>query len=732
MLAISSKNSEPVHWTPAVTEYCAAAFGESGGVLKFVQIVDELRLDMSEGKNIKKYLGALNMLEDKFPIGQAISTLTKTTFPTMNFVWGDSFRPRMKLNGHSIGFERVAVVFNLAATQSVLARDTDRSSPEGQKNAIALFQNAAGIFLVLRDQVVAACGADTLGPDLSDGAISMCASLMLAQAQALFYEKAVKDKSSKSLLAKLANQASQFYTTAIGQITFAPLNTHLDPSWLAHCKFQELLFSAAAHFQQAMADKPNVMAKLSGFGALVARLRLAREVANSVDSLALSPAVLSSINALKEAIKTELATIEYDNTNVYIEVVPDKTSLPPIGLVPAVKATHVSLADLVDSEYIAGFGQVIDGLAPPGIKHMAETLEGETSRVAHQLSVLAEQLRLDDTNVAHCGTDKPGSGALPDEAWSKIARIQILGGPLGLEGQLVLLHKVSGEAEVLAASIARAIEEEERDDKACRDRFGATRFNRTASPELTLTLRQQLSNYRSKLALAIETNKKVRDRIGAQERSLVNYLSKSREELDSAGQAQISSGKILADPAMEQLKQVCRAHIVAADVFRAEAKVKVDAFVHRYVVSPSVRIPELLKAGNVAAAYAETVVGEAEKACAALMDELRTEWTVLSENFDRAYAEMSARGTSEFRGSWVPALTSCASVVLQGFSDVGEGLTFFGKLNDYLLKLKAQVEDYCFARNEEKTAILQNIQRTITRDSGASDDAAPKINFGQQ
>lgn len=44
--------------------------------------------------------------------------------------------------------------------------------------------------------------------DLSNEGLSLCASLMLAQAQALVYEKAVKDKLNRGLLSKLGEPIS--------------------------------------------------------------------------------------------------------------------------------------------------------------------------------------------------------------------------------------------------------------------------------------------------------------------------------------------------------------------------------------------------------------------------------------------------------------------------------------------------------------------------------------------
>ena len=761
MLAISNKLSEPLELSCQILEYCQNAFGPDSlaSVKPFATLVDELRVEAltsstntveAQRNGLRRYLGALDVIEEEFPIGQPVSIATKVRFPATTFVWSDSFRPRVKARGASVRFERACVVFNFAANQSLLARDTDRATPEGQKQAVALYQQAAGVFILLRDQILPACVAagDSMGMDLTDGAVSMCASLMLAQAQALFYEKAVKDKSSKGLLAKLANQAANFYGTAFSMAQ--SLKNHVDPSWATHCRFQELLFLAAAHFQQAMADKANVVAKLSGFGGLVSRLRFARDLAASVDQLPnMTPGALSAIVALREAIKAELGPIEYDNTNVYIEVVPNKDALPPIGLVPAVKAATVNYAsDLVDMSYVEAYAASLDSLAPIELKKKVDWLDGETAKYINKLNSVHGCMKLKPVpfpltaGVPVVPVDAAGNvEPISDDIWSKIARIQVLGGPLALDGQLASLHGLTGECEGMIMFIQRALDEEERDDKSCRDRFGHGRFTRMSSVELTGQFRTQLANYRSKLALAVDTNKKVSDRIGSQDKNLVMLLGRSRDELKSIWTEKIQQSlreKAIVNPATETLKDDCRQKVSVTEAVIAEFKTKVDEYARKYGHSAA-RTADVLKSGPDLEASVLAIAQEAEVECKNLGEEMMSQFTHANAELDAALSSLlqhlGGDGSSHHsKGHWLQALQTCSSVVLQGFSDIGEGLTFFRKLNDYLKKLKIQVDDFCFARNEEKNGILANIQRGLAASGREIDQTpfgnSPQIPFG--
>jgi programmed cell death 6-interacting protein len=778
MLAISSKLTDPVQFSNSINQYCDAAFGPESvrSLTSFTHTVDELRLEAVMGTNtveaqrngLRRYLGALQLIEEKFPIGQPVHPHTKIQFPQTLFVWADSFRPRIKTKGSSARFERACVLFNFAANQSLLARDTDRSTPDGQKLALQLFQASAGIYILLRDQIVPQCIAagDPIGTDLSDNAISMCASLMLAQAQAIFYEKAVKDKSSRSLLAKLANQASNFYATSF--LSANQLSEHIDPSWAAHAKFQELLFLSAAHFQQAMSDKPNVVAKLSGFGPLVSRLRFARDIANQIDSIPnLAQNIIASIKPLRDAIAAELSQLEYDNANVYMEMVPERNLLAPIGLVPAVKATTISLSELVDMSYVAPFVDLIDKLAPIEMKKKLEFLDNETNKIVNKFAETVGTFRLPPIPfplapgvppVAPGSPSGPESGwSINDEMWSKIARIQVIGGSLALDGQLATLHGLTGECEGMIVAINRALDEEERDDKNCRERFGPLRFNRNPSNQINGNLRAQLSNYRQKLNMAIETNRKVRDRIASQDKSLVGVLGKSRNEIDAiwaekrlAAKQQIAARAL--NPETENLKEICRMAVEKLESFIAQCKKKSESFSTSYGAN-SGRLGELMRSAD-ADQFSKSLIEEANKDSHAVTSQMMSQYSELTAEVDKACGTLISKVndasptsgmTAYLNANWSQALDTCATIVLQGFSDVAEGVGFFNKLSDHLKKLKIQVDDFCFARNEEKNGVLQNIQRGLAgaentesfagQGAGyggfdAAPSAPPQINFG--
>ena len=104
----------------------------------------------------------------------------------------------------SLSYEKVCVLFNIAALQSSIATSRCFESDEGLKTAAKLFQQAAGIFSYLKS-ASPALGQETTA-DLTPDTLHLLSILMLAQAQEVCVLKAIKDGMKDQVIAKLASQ----------------------------------------------------------------------------------------------------------------------------------------------------------------------------------------------------------------------------------------------------------------------------------------------------------------------------------------------------------------------------------------------------------------------------------------------------------------------------------------------------------------------------------------------
>lgn len=205
------------------------------------RIINIKRIDEDTISHVRSYLRMLGSVQSRFPVTE--------NDMKVNFTWFDSFKPQKKFTSQRLTSEKAAVLFNLAAMESYLGMQSDRTNPEGLKSACTHFQMSAGIFILLRDSYVPESVSGPITSDLTQEGLSMLISLMLAQAQACFFEKAVRNKMAASVLTKLAGQAQKYYTEALSHAASPALSSVLDKTWAAHLEFQSRCFAASSEYQ---------------------------------------------------------------------------------------------------------------------------------------------------------------------------------------------------------------------------------------------------------------------------------------------------------------------------------------------------------------------------------------------------------------------------------------------------------------------------------------------------
>jgi programmed cell death 6-interacting protein len=121
------------------------------------------------------------------------------------FSWKDAWDLKKQSARYDLQFERACVLFNLAAALSYSATVQKRSDADGLRRACQRFQQAAGALALL--QKIGADLGEEATDDLGGDALEVWQTIMLAQAQQCFFEKAAKDKLKPGVVARLAAQA---------------------------------------------------------------------------------------------------------------------------------------------------------------------------------------------------------------------------------------------------------------------------------------------------------------------------------------------------------------------------------------------------------------------------------------------------------------------------------------------------------------------------------------------
>ena len=201
---------------------------------------------------LQRYYDQLVALEMKIPATEVqIAFKWKDAFDK-----GSIFGGRMSLTVASIAYEKVCILFNIAALSTQIAEAQNMESEEGLQKANKRLQSAAGIFAHLKERVVGAIEQEPT-PDLEPEALGVLSSLCLAQAQEMVVQKAMKDNMKDNIVAKLAGHADDLFAEVMKVMQKESVRTLWDKEWLALVSGKQALYNGLSQFHQSKVCNTN-------------------------------------------------------------------------------------------------------------------------------------------------------------------------------------------------------------------------------------------------------------------------------------------------------------------------------------------------------------------------------------------------------------------------------------------------------------------------------------------
>lgn len=193
----------------------------------------------------------------------------------------------------------------------------NRNTTEGLKGACNYFCLAAGVISYLKTSIIPEMRS-TPPEDMDVTTLESLQSLLLAQAQECFWQKAVMDGYKDASIAKLAARVSDLYGTA-GD--WGVKSEAISSEWIHHMTAKHHHFAAAAQYRQAC----ECLEKRK-YGEEVARLRDSILCVNEAlkESRYINKSVLGDLNGLKHKVQEDLKRAEKDNDLIYLS---ENTSL---------------------------------------------------------------------------------------------------------------------------------------------------------------------------------------------------------------------------------------------------------------------------------------------------------------------------------------------------------------------------------------------------------------------
>lgn len=728
---------------------------------KFFQLktdVDLVRTPSTISRHVLlRYYAQLDRFAARFPCEAGVPGASAGAAPLgppapvlrLQFTWNDSFCPRKKITQASVRFEQAAVMFNYGALESQMGVQTDRSSADGLKAACKHFMLAAGAFSCVKDELVDQfLGSRT--PDMSAEGLGLLKYLMLAQAQACFYEKSIKDQMKDGIKAKLAHQALEYYMSALDFCNASALGGTIDRSWSTHLLFQVQCMKAATQYWQSKASKEIALARGTGYGEEIARLTAAdaecQEAAKVATQNKLPASLLESVRTLQRVIREQLQLAQKDNASVYLENIPKFTDLPAIGKANMVKALGLTSEELVHE--LSG-GDLFEQFVPNSILRRAAEVKEEikqllattTEKVSESNEMAKNKLQSLGLPASIEAFEKTSDNGIPMTIWQKIQHIQTAnrivarsdfgeGGTANnpvsalLQQRLKDNQDASDAAEKKLRAIETRLADEEVEDNVCRQNYGSKRWARPVSTSLNENFRADIDRYYRLVQEAKKSDEIVRDKLHTNAGKLAS-LAQTKAVLDR----QL--------PLLQQENSSCSHEIgvVSTLLLRLGGLIEekdqvVKDFSTSYEKFNALAV--LLNGSKSSPADTEVALATEKQFFSAhfagKIDTICVEEQSLLGQIVEANDDFDARKASDTviqaRQAFLQLLSDAVDIFEQLESHVKEGNIFYEELQTRIDQLHQTVADHCAAREIEKRELELNIASDDEMKQNEASDAA--------
>jgi len=719
---ISLKKADPVDLQKALQSYIACNYSadESKAVQAKVSEIGNLRTTVStisanhdtsltDIESLRAYYKQLCSMSVRFPFGSHNAGWLRSKVSTVKvaFSWYDSIRKKRKQD-YSVHFEMAAVLYNIGALYSKEAIRKKRSMDE-LKEACTLFNQAAGVF----DYIA---GNDDLNKwgdenDMSVDNLKMVSALMIAQAQACFFEKACANKVSPTLVAKLAAGTAQLFNVAESACSAALFRNAVYP-WQRHCHYQYLAYSSSACYWQAK----HAITQCA-YGEEIAWLQKARSLLTASEGFQsnLTGDVAATKQILMNAINERLREATSDNDKIYFNPITKQADLPQLEPKIVVKATAFA-APAPDPSQEDPFSRLV----PAQVHEQAAKFKADAADFCTGLrrqgleDAEAMKAALHAMNLPAALEAFSTAAGLPEELWSKIRDIQYKGGFQALQTLQANLAAAVQAASSMHAEAKEQLDKEFQEDQEMREKFSA-QWNRRSSKEITVDLQRSVEEIDSFFQQAQQTDSEITKSMRENEASFVE-LMQSKASIETSLPAPPSAGqKPQACIALEGLLQ----QLSSLQTQREEICSSLDKACETLDI-----IPGLLSKDS----KGKTVTDVTEEGMASLKAQ-EAELVALKTSQDALLQQITGQNADFVRTREKNDIVAARASIIQNLhgsintfnrlmDNLSEGLKFYTELaSTKISPLQQNIHDFCMARNMEKRVILDQLTNDLSKAS---------------
>jgi len=653
-----------------------------------------------------KYYDQLLALEVKIPASEV----------QIPFKWKDAFDKgsifggRISLTVSSLGYEKVCVLFNIAALSTQIAETQNLDSEEGLQKANKKLQAAAGIFNSLKDRVVGLIEQEPT-PDLEPECLGVLASLALAQAQELVVQKAMKDNMKDNIIAKLAGHADDLFAEVMKVMQKESVRTLWDKEWLPVVSGKQALYNGLSQYHQS-----KVCNAAKNIGEEISRLQYSLELFQACQTRSGMPSMGGCSDWVKRATRA-LTDAKKDNDFIYHERIPDVKQLTGIGRAAVVKPTAVP------DKFLPNETELFSALMPVHI-HQAmaayevrkqEMVGKELNKIKEGTNMLNEILN--SMNLPAALEDTTGGG-VPASLKEKSAAVIEAGGVDELERLVRELPDLLQRNTDLLSEAERMLREEAESDNTLRTQHGA-RWNRTPSDKLTGTFSANATKYRTIINNATQADAVVKEKLSTHMqgmRALAGGESVLAQQLPSGAGGSGGSSTSRLKELMEEVETLKAERAVMESELKGTnpdmKTVFLQAAANGTLNEPVLSVQSLGRTfGPLQQQVGESVTKQ-EKIIAEVQD-------LYQPFIQERGGEGGARETA------LKSIASAYDAFMELKGNLQEGTKFYNDLTQLLVTFQSKVSDFCFARKTEKEELLKDLSSSLSSMSLDPPPAAP-------
>lgn len=669
---------------------------------------------------LQRYYDQLKLFASKCPIDEV----------PINFKWKDAFDRSSYsfLSGsssliiQSLAYERVCVLFNLAACYSDIAAtalNEDVHNEHALQLAAKNFQLASGIFYALKSDAPAALGQRTPGPDLNPSILDILHYLMLAQAQESIFVKAAANNMSGASLAKLSAQCSDYYAECYKLIQIVK-SIWPDKDWFNQIHAKHLAYIAISDFYQS-----SVAGAASKFGEEIAWLNHAIENFKQAETKATIGEFLQIFQ--KKITKRQEEAIK-ENDFIYHARVPEYRLLDSVERFSLVKPAAIP------SKFIPESGDLFDGLLPLRVQQAWQKLEARKLEItSSEIAGLQEATTtlngiLASLNLPASIEDAPGVD-LPQSLQDKSKYVRQKGGIANVSKLINELPELLKRNTEILDEIDQSIRNEEKRDDAERQKFGKDKWTRTPSTTLNKAWKDYVEKYRNIIRTATAADEKVKEKFRNHEREIALLSSDSKEAIAQAIPSGYQGGNNYSNaPCVQKLRQLMQ----EVNQLKSSREDLENRF--KNVDFESLKNSFLETVNNEGSFNDTAMIAEAlGSVFGPLQKEAREskekQETLVKEirigNEDFVELKGGAQSSASERDQFFSRLAAAHDSFNDLLRHLQEGTKFYNDLTQLLVTLQAKVDDYCYARKTELEELVKTLDPSGTKSAPAATHAEP-------